>query len=667
MDLTTELHLAAGLMALILGVGSLMREPHRPRNRLFALLTAALALWNLGVVGDMVFRASHERWHPVFLLGSCAAAPLGLHFAASLAGIGGRIRRVSLVTAYGLAAALWISSWTSLYADRRPWNLAALAVLGSILIAALALLVRQAVSGNAGPERAAFRLLTLGAVVMVLGGLSDFIPRESSHVPKLGPAALLFFLLVVSAVVVRHRFLDVDVFLARAVALLVGSAAATLLLMGVARASGERPLPLFLATILVLFVAGPVGEALLAGARNLFGSADPVAQALLAVSRELPMAESRFQVWEILENGHKSLPEEIRLVAYLRREDAQPFRLLYRIGAGNPPTICDAQAPLLQILSMDRAPVTRHFLEEETRESRDKRRILARESLGQMREQRLDLAVPLFRGECLIGWIGVGAELAGRYVKAEVATAFLAVGQQTLASLERIQALEEARKGAELAAVGEMAAGLAHEVRNPLGAIRGAAQVLASESDPRRSREMLEVIQEESDRLGRVVGEFLDYARPDSSRRERVDLGELARQCLHHFRLSDPTAQSELRVTPGCPAALGDADQLRRAFMNLIRNAREASGPTGSLRVEIASDHPRKVTARFEDNGPGIPLDRIPRLFRPFYTTKVGGIGLGLALVHRVVEAHGGEILVDGRPGLGAAFTLVLPAEGDSP
>ncbi len=667
MDLTTELHLAAGLMALVLGGGSLLREPRRSRNRLFALLSAALALWNLGVAGDKIFRAVHAYWHPVYLLGSCASAPLGLHFALTLSGRSERIRRRLLAPAYALALALWVTVFTPLYAVRLAWNLTALAILGGILLLALGVLVGQFLAVRSGPERDALGLLILGAVAVVLGGLSDFIPRDPSLFPRIGPVALLFFLLVISSIVIRQRFLDVDVFLARAVALLAGAAAATLLLYGVARISGEHLLPLFVATLLVLFVAGPAGKVLLEGARTLLGPNDTMARVLTAVSHRLPLAQERSQVWEILEEGRRTLPDTLRVIAYVRREPEESFRLFYRAGGGLPPPQIPADAPLAAILAADRTPLTRRFLEEEARESRGDRRRLAHQALRQARDLDSELLVPLMRGERLSGWIAIGGALPGQYLTAGVATALLAVGQQTLASLERIEAQETARRRETLATVGEMAAGLAHEVRNPLGAIQGAAEVLASEQDPSRTREMLEVIQEESARLGRVVGEFLDYARPGFPRREAVRLDALAGKCLQAMRLSGPSIRAEVNVDPGSPPALGDPDQLQRAFMNLIQNAREAAGAGGALRLDIAPAGPDRVLIRFEDDGPGIPPEMIPRLFKPFATNRPGGTGLGLALVHRVVEAHGGEIRVDGRPGIGAAFTLLLPAARELP
>ena len=178
---------------------------------------------------------------------------------------------------------------------------------------------------------------------------------------------------------------------------------------------------------------------------------------------------------------------------------------------------------------------------------------------------------------------------------------------------------------------------------------------------------MLEVIVEESGRLDRVIGEFLDYARPGSPRGGPVSPGELVRHAVRGAGLAGREMNTEIHVEPGTPRVTGDGDQLLRAMENLIRNAREATGPEGTLKVDIRRAPTGEVVLRFEDDGPGISAPELSQIFRPFHTTKPGGTGLGLALVHRIVHAHGGDIRVEGRPGQGAVFTLLLPAAGEQP
>ena len=661
MDLSNQLHAMAGLGAVVLGIGVLSRAPTRLRNRLFSALCAALAVWNLGRVAQASGVAEGSSWYLVYLLGGCAAAPVALHFSVAVAGLRRGQARALLAVGYLASAALWLSAWRFVPLHPRGWSLTALFVLGTLLVGALAILGRHVGTLPPGRERATLVQVLAAGVLAVAGGLSDFVPREASGFPRVGPVFVLLFLLIVSAVVVRHRFLDVDVYLARAAALITAASGMALLLLMVTRSFGTRFLPLLLASLAVLAAAGPLTRALFERTRGLLGGDDPVADVLVSTSHKLEAAREAGQVWEAIDEGGRALPRGVRMSILLRGPGDATFRIVY--PKLSPPSTPDvpANGAVPALLERDRSPLTRRLLEIGSREESEERRRLARQGLERMLSVESEILVPLFGEDRLIGWLSLGGGDPEGYVRAEVAAALVAVGQQAVASLARIRVVEEAKRHEALAAVGEMAAGLAHEVRNPVAAIRGAAQAITPDASPGQAREMLEVILEETARLDRVVGEFLDYARPASPRREPVDLGEAARRVARDAGLAGLDLRIDLAVEPGTAPAAGDPDQIRRAFENVVRNAAQATGPGGTLRIRIASAGDR-VRVRFEDDGPGIPDERLASLFQPFRTTRAGGTGLGLALVHRIVEAHGGGIEVDGRPGIGAVFTLLFPA-----
>jgi signal transduction histidine kinase len=658
-----QIYLTAGLGALALGGGVLIREPRRRRNRYFALLCGALAVWTLGEFASRFYIELELPLHRVFLAGSCAAAPLGLHFSLVVARDTGPLRRRVLPLAYAGGALLYLLSWTRLYDTRPLWNGTAIAVLGGILAIALVVLGRSWRGVADGPERRALRLVFWAGVVAVAGGLSDFIPRAVLPWPNIGPASVLLFLVIVCSVIVRHRFMDVDAFLIRAVILVAGAAAGALVIFGTMKLTRPTYFPMFLATLVVLVGATAFGRFVMSGAHQLVTPQDPVAKALLDISRTLPDAVDSDGIWRAIERGREALPGDVNVEVFLREADAGEYRVGFRtrgVEEDSPPVAEGSALP--RMLLGERLPLSRTFLERETQEAHGDVRWLAVEALEQLVGTEARLVVPLLDGEVLVGWLSVRGGFPDRYQTAEVAAAFMAVGNQAVASLGRIEALEQARRRETLAAVGEMAAGLAHEVRNPVAAIRGAGQAISPDATPDQAREMLEVIDEETERLGRVVGEFLDYARPDSPRREPVPLDRVARQTLRAAEVAGRGMSAEVESAPDAPAALGDPDQVRRVFENLIRNAWEAAGADGTLRIEISGEPGGRVRARFEDNGPGIPDDEVAWLFQPFRTKRQGGTGLGLALVHRIVESHGGEIRVDGRPGRGAVFTVTLPA-----
>lgn len=662
MTVSTQLHLAAGIGALVMGIACLMADPGRRRNRLFSALCFAMALWTLGAA----IRTGLPVGARLYLFGSCAAAPLGLHFSLALCWRGRKLPGLILAIAYAAAAGLWTSTWFYPAFTDRKWKLAAILILGAILALALGLLMRKTWALPPGPERRAYRMVTLAAILAVVGGLSDFVPREASGFPKLGPVALILFILVVSGVVLRHRFLDVDRFLVQAAALITGAGIMALVLYGALLLFGSRFLILFIVCAVALLLTPSTGRLLMAGARDLLARPGPMAEAFAQVSRNLPDADSPERIWEVLQEGRKRLPEQSVVILYLQQQPDGPF-VPHRFRSDDDPASLsgsmDANDPVAALLAADRCPVHPRLLEEEIRETEsDSHRRNLEQALAWCLENDLRIVVPIFDENSLRGWIAVGG-IPRSWITADLAASIQAVGNQAIASLDRLEALERAKRRRALAAVGEMAAGLAHEIRNPLAAIRGASQALGPDASEDQSREMLQIIDEESDRLGRVVGEFLEYARPASPRREPVDLAATARTVARDAGLAGFGVDITLEEPDAPVTVSGDPDQIRRSCENLVRNAFEAGGEGTQITITTGRHPDGRPFIRFRDNGPGIPRDILPKLFQPFFTSRTTGTGLGLALIHRIMETHGGTVEVDGRPGEGAVFTLIFPGD----
>lgn len=224
-----------------------------------------------------------------------------------------------------------------------------------------------------------------------------------------------------------------------------------------------------------------------------------------------------------------------------------------------------------------------------------------------------------------------------------------------------------------LEAVAALSASLAHEIKNPLASIRSAAEQLAK--IPRAGEDektLTALVQKETDRLSRLLSEFLDFARPSVTRVETVNVGDVIRHASAVARAQTADGITVKYVLPRRELLVnGDEDLLHRVFFNLILNGVQASPAGGEVRIEAGELAPGQIPSssgitgpaiaiRVIDRGSGIPPDVRDRLFDPFVTTKPGGSGLGLSIVHRAVEAHRGFVLVDSEGG-GSRFTVVLP------
>lgn len=259
----------------------------------------------------------------------------------------------------------------------------------------------------------------------------------------------------------------------------------------------------------------------------------------------------------------------------------------------------------------------------------------------------------------------------GSRIPVGVSVSLLRRGQGAICAfqdLTEIKQMEERIRHADrLAAIGRFAAGLAHEIRNPIASIRGSVEVLGESLNPQGDdRRLMEIVLRESDRLDGIIAEFLEFSRPGGLAKAEIDLVGLIEEILLLLAHQAPPGVRIARdyAEPTVKASV-DPGKIRQALWNLCRNALEAMPQGGELRVFArgeAGDHGGGwVEIGVEDTGVGITAEQLPRLFEPFYTTKPHGTGLGLAIVHRIVEDHGGEIRVKSRPGTGTRITLLLP------
>ncbi|MEW6380768.1 MAG: ammonium transporter [bacterium] len=221
---------------------------------------------------------------------------------------------------------------------------------------------------------------------------------------------------------------------------------------------------------------------------------------------------------------------------------------------------------------------------------------------------------------------------------------------------------EQLIQSSRLSALGQLSAGVAHEIRNPLTSIRILIHSLMERLSPEDiRRDDIEVIENEIERINQIIKQFLDFARPSKPKMERVDLNRLIADTL--LLLSHELMEQEVEVDQNLvplPCTLADREQMRQIFLNLILNAMQAMPGGGRLKVSTAFEE-SQVRISFQDDGQGIPESIRAKLFEPFFTTKEEGIGLGLSITKRIIEDHQGKIEVESAEGKGATFSVILP------
>jgi len=209
----------------------------------------------------------------------------------------------------------------------------------------------------------------------------------------------------------------------------------------------------------------------------------------------------------------------------------------------------------------------------------------------------------------------------------------------------------------------ELAAGIAHELRNPLSSIKGATNLLHERSNnlqAEKTREYLSLISEEIDRLEGILANYHCLIRPTKIETESVRINDIIEKTVALMRLNGNAPRIELRLSPELPLCKADPQVLKQVFINLMKNAQEACGTEGTLQI-TTEQRPPFIRITFKDSGTGVPEDILPRIFEPFVSTKANGMGLGLAICKRLIDLNGGTIEAENEKE-GARFTIHLPA-----
>jgi signal transduction histidine kinase len=583
-----------------------------------------------------------------------------------------------------------------------PYALWAYVVVGLLFAAQRMWRAARAARGTAVAPR--LRYLYYASVAALALG--------SPAVPFLGPIVTAVYLYFVAQTLVRERLLDLPEVAGRiasaAIMVVIVTALYALLLLWIPARSGGS---LFLfnaavASFAVIVLFDPVRTEVESRVEAwLFRERTVLRAVLLRLRQRLLNVIDPDEMATLVVEELAASNRVTRVALYILDRRGTSLTLRASLGDGGDDLArldLATRRPLLERMRSD-GPQVRDILQREIERASPDEGMEIDDALALMRDVGASLAVPILgrmtaasrgagragagRGVDLLGALFVDDErLLEPFSREEIAL-FEGVAAQAATTVQNSAVYEERKERDRLAALGEMAAGLAHEIRNPLGAIKGAVQIVApnlEHHDP-VEREFLQVIVEEVDRLNRVVSQFLTYSRPFAGELERVDLAKVVEATVRLLP-EDRRARVTLGAGLGAQAPAsraaggvrGDPEALRQVLLNLLINAFDAADGD---RAEEASS-PRKgrvwldlhdrarglrgsdaVALSVRDDGPGLSPHTLTNLFVPFHTTKSGGTGLGLPISQRIVENHRGVIEVGNAPEGGAEFTVVLPMD----
>jgi signal transduction histidine kinase len=681
--------LVAAIVSFAIGGAVLLREPRRRSHVLFATFTFNIAIYSLLSFFAKRFDAPFIGWAALFVAVSLPATAQRF-FQAFLGDEAGPppLSRSTVVGAALFYTVLIFSRFIEPLHTTVWFGIAFTAYVFIGLYLSVFYLYRRYRETPSRIEKTRLLYLLVGGFATVTSALLEAIPRG----PSFGSVFVIVYLYFLSQNLIRYRLLDLNELLGRMVVLGTLVFILTLIYGVLVRWVGPDEQGLFffntlLASATIVILIEPLRTRVEGGiSRWMF-------QEKFELSRRIEMLRAEManvidmrvlvpRVLGALEDSRRVTHASI----YLADPDGSGFDLAGHIGP-RPEVRFDA---ITQRAFFERLRRTGAItLEGVEREIAARRTVSTEEHeslqlmLRTMEQMNGSVALGFSSEDQLLGALVIRDDRLSEAYSSDEIELFRGVATSIGITLQNSQVYERMKERDRLAALGQMAAGLAHEIRNPLGSIKGAAQFLqpggsgeASKDGPREGQgEFLDIIVEEVNRLNKIVSQFLDYARPYRGEQRPLDVADVLRKTLS---LLTGEAEEHARVeivtdfADKMPPVRADAEQLLQVFLNLSLNALQAMPQGGRLVISTALRRATRrgaaaafLEARFRDTGAGIPPNDLKNLFIPFFTTKEKGTGLGLPISQRIIENHGGTIEVRSQPGEGATFTVLLPIEAD--
>jgi signal transduction histidine kinase len=697
MDVLGQSSLLVAITSFAIGSAVLARNVRNKLFLMFAILTTVISGWALFFFLAKLYDS--EFFYKIHLLMNIWMAPAGLAFIRSMVKMEDRLSRWILGAA--IAGASLLSIALGFHYERIPVVLQIVYFFpGMVVLQILQLMwldLRHQRQGHSPPRR---NLIYFGGLFVLALSSLDHAPWMGPVMPSVGNLALTVYVFFLSQAVSRQRLLNFGALFSRFLVLLTIAFTLTIvysiIFAYIEHNTAIFFLNSFIVSFLLLMLLEPIRtmvgyltrrlltqkyrrleETLRQSQRHLVGITDPATffQSVLNTV-ELTLQPEWCALYVLRPDGTRY--RRVRMVGTVRERDEERASLREIL----------VTHPMLDHCRRthqkgDLPVLLDQFLQNEIdRSASRKQRDYLSGLIQGLRALHANLLIPLFDQETILGFVVLAVSSppepwGNNWGLLPQIYPYFEQAAETMRSLEIFVRQREKER---LAALGEMAAGLAHEIRNPLGAIKGAAQFLEPNpgAETRPESRFLKIIIEETDRLNRVVTQFLDYSKPAALDLRPVELKPLVEKTVDKMRPAIPAditlqLESELgdgNVTQINTQIMAQPEQIQQVLINLIQNSVRAIENRGSsprekmIRVRVegggAGEFSEAVVS-VEDTGHGIKKENLDKLFIPFFTTTPSGTGLGLSISQKIIEAHRGRIEVASEEGRFTRFSVILP------
>lgn len=665
-----QIQLLAAFVCLAMAVPVALHPRRQALHKSFVFFAASAAAWYFTTFGQ-VFWQPASFWTRFNLM---TAAILPLSAARFFSEFSGGSFRL----AYRLRQVVWLGGFWVVVIGITPWyqyyafRVALFVYVTVVLFASLGVMWVQSYQVPSRVDRSRMRYWVVVGALAALFTVLDYLPYLGLRMPAVGTTFTLLFLFVMSQSILRERLLDVYELTGRlAVLSALSFALAFIVWLLVTFTRQNFYLHAVIAVWIVLLVSDPLRLRVeRAISEIIFRERHSFSSSLWQLRQTLSHTLEADELVQVTLQSLQSSRRVTEASVYLLDESGRYFVRKGHIGTEPIERLEWVPGrPLLDVLS------TEGFVEREDQ--------LALDSEGLERQTILDalqadLCLGFRHGNQVYGFLCVRDERVQDAFSREEIELLNGVASQSTVALENTRMVKRMKERDRLVAMGEVAAGIAHEIRNPLGAIKASAQYLLSDpqADAQTNKEFLDIIVSETDRLNRVVGSFLDLARPETRvQTGPIDLNEAIQKAFQLLGAECEMHKVEwaLSLEENLPKVNIDVEHVRQVLINLVQNAIQAMGSGGRLWIETESRRPMAqwIQLRVRDSGPGIAQEVLRKLFMPFVTTKEKGTGLGLAICQKLITEAGGFIQAVNHVPHGTTFIIDLPvahqATGEMP
>ncbi len=678
----------AGIFDLFLALLVIHQAPRRQLNRVFTLFALSLTSWNLDIAA-LYFFSDYDLalwWSGLFRYGMLFIPPTVLHLALVLTDRQTLANRLFLVIGYVSSLALCLAQVQGMLVQRLEtfvWGFYPVVTpiykVHSIadlvyFSATLYHLIRGVRTSESARQRQQLKLALIGLAVALPSGLTNLLPVYGVPFYPLGNFGNVFLCGTLTYAIVRHGLLDVELIITKTAAsvsaLLVWLVPLWMLTAAMQRriygATDNRLLLFALAVFVLSGVAFPwllrFSEKMFR--RLLWGQKLDSLQALSAFQQTvLHVFDQKKILTDLCAVLGDTLQTEF-VTAYLLQPSVHAY-----VDIQEQTSLFVMGDDFVTMLAKRAGPVVREeaMLEEHNPDSLFLARILT--------ERKADMCLPITTQDRLIGFLLLGQKRNRDTFSVEDVRLLSTLGAEVSVALENARLYEEVRSSQvmlartdRLAAVGTLAAGIAHEIRNPLVAVQTFIQLLPEQiDDPEFRTTFLELTNSELARVATLINDLMAFARPSPATLDEAQINELAEQIVRLLtgQAKKRGVQLSLQLAPENLTCVVDQGQIKQVFMNLLMNALQATPAGGSvtLSTSLVQDQDGKDFCAIDvrDTGSGISPEHKEQIFDPFFTTKDTGVGLGLFITHQIIREHGGTIAVESELEKGTHFMIRLP------